>query len=157
MGECLADAGGAHAGFLVKEGRRDEKLIRKRSGELLKKLDVADSVAAEVKVAADAHPAGVKSFKQNIPHERLGRHGCEARVEGQDVNAFDAGLEDGVHLVVERRDARYLAASAEEVLRMRFKGDDGGNETARQRGFLDVFEKCLMTEMDAVEVADGNG
>ena len=130
-GEGLADARGAHAGLLVIEGRGDVELVGQCAGELFKKLDAARAVAAEAEILADAHPAGVESLEKDVAHERLGRHAGQTRVEWQYVDALDAGSKDGVHLVVERGDARDFAAAAEEVLRMGLEGDDGGNESAR--------------------------
>ena len=128
-GEGLADARGAHAGLLVIEGRGDVELVGQCAGELFKKLDAARAVAAEAEILADAHPAGVESLEKDVAHERLGRHAGQTRVEWQYVDALDAGSKDGVHLVVERGDARDFAAAAEEVLRMGLEGGDGGNES----------------------------
>ena len=152
-GQRTAHARRTHAGVRVVERGRDGGLKMQFLPHAFKKRNVALTVAPEPEVFPHRDPLGVKTFNEDLPHEVLGRHRGQVRVEGEHVDALDPAGEHGLHLVPKRRDAG--RRHPEALARVRFKGHHGGEKTARRGRFRHALKERLMPRVHAVEVADG--
>jgi hypothetical protein len=114
-----------------------------------------EAACAETEVVADHQPAHATAVDENAVDEVRGRQLSQPAAEVLDEHALDAGGLQSVELVAQVGDACRRLLGGEEFTRMRLEGHHRRSQPARAGRAHDLRQKCLVTAMHAVEIADG--
>ena len=130
-------------------------------GAAAEEAEVALAACAEAEVVADEQVAGVQLFDEQVLDEVGGGYGGEAGVETQHPDGIKAaGVAQQAQFFAQGAEAEGLfctALSAEKFLRLGLEYDGHGGEAALVGFMAQAFEDVAVAEVDAVEIADGDG
>ena len=125
------------------------------------KLEAAFAACAEAEIVADEQVAGVERLAQQPVDKRLGGHVGEALVETQNPDGVDtAGFAQQAQFGAQRADAVgqfFTGLAGEKFFGLRLENDDGDGQAAQVGFVFEFLQDVFVSEVYAVEVADGNG
>ena len=129
---------------------------------LAQQVDVAAALVAEAEVLAHQQPARLQALDQQVLDEGVGRHFGQPGIEALHHHLGNAIAGQRGQLVAQAGDAggrqfRPAVQGGKVLPRMRFEGHHGGRQAAFARDLADAREHGLVSAMDAVEIADGQG
>ena len=129
---------------------------------LAQQVDVAAALVAEAEVLAHQQPARLQALDQQVLDEGVGRHFGQPGIEAPHHHLGNAIAGQRGQLVAQAGDAggrqfRPAVQGGKVLPRMRFEGHHGGRQAAFARDLADAREHGLVSAMDAVEIADGQG
>ncbi len=110
---------------------------------------------AEVLAGRDRHHA--QPADEDLGDERLGRQPHQLRPEAQHVEVLHAEVAQELRLARERREAGRRAFGIEQLARVRLEGDHTERCRALPGERACPPDHLPVTEMHAVEIADGDG
>src|SRR5579883_1032170 len=138
-------------------GRHDIGFKAVFSAELFESVWVAGGAVAEAKVFSDQDGAGLELIDQNFAHEILRGQLRDARVEWQDEDLVDTLLLDKAGALFGRGQQARGAFRCDQFSGMRVERE-GGRAPAFAAGDSDqAAEDLPMADVDAIEIADGDG
>ncbi|EKY05502.1 hypothetical protein HMPREF9120_01844 [Neisseria sp. oral taxon 020 str. F0370] len=155
--------GQAHGGA-AGAAARNQYARRALGGEIRLRLqqgEIPRPAAAETEIVAHQQIARVKFAPQHGVDKAFGGHLRESAVEAQHAHGIDAAaLAQQAQLVAQRREARrrFFACKAGEKLGgLRLEQHNGAAQAARGGFGFQPLQDVQMAEVDAVEIADGDG
>jgi hypothetical protein len=122
---------------------------------LAQQREVAGTPGAEAEVVADDQMPDAQRADQHLLDERFGAQGGEGGVEVADVAQVDAVVGEQFEFFAQRGQARRRRFRGEELARVRLEREHGSRQAGVRRGRRQAGEQRTMTEMYAIEVADG--
>lgn len=130
-------------------------------GAAAEEAEVALAACAESEVVADEQVAGAQLFDEQVLDEVGGGYGGEVGVETQYPDGIEAaGVAQQAQFFAQGAEAEGFfrtALPAEKFLRLGLEYDGHGSEAALVGFMAQAFEDVAVAEVDAVEIADGNG
>jgi hypothetical protein len=128
-----------------------------RLAHLRQQRGIALPAMAEDEIVADDRLAQAEPADQHLADEILGAQRGEFEVEMKIVEQRDAEAGQQLGLDAKGRQAKRRGARLEDAARMRLEGEDGVRHVGNSRQLARLGNDELMAEMDAVEIADGDG
>ena len=119
-------------------------------------VDVALAVAPEVEVLADDHRTGVQCVGEDLAHEVVGGGERSVVVEVHDIDHVDTVDVEQLELLVERHEDLGCVLGPQHQRRVDVEGHDRRQHVADLGLGAQVAQHVLVTEVDAVEGADGH-
>src|SRR5579863_3471670 len=123
---------------------------------LLQERGVAAALVAEMEVVPDDYVAGAKPLDQEAADEILSTHLRERSIEMQHGQQIDAQGFDAVRLGAERRQPKRWRLGMKILNGMRLEGHERQRCAHATRGLAGEIDDRAMTQVDAVEIADGD-
>ncbi len=120
-------------------------------------VDVPGAAGAEPEVAADEDQLGVQGADQDLGDERLGRLRLQVLVEAQQEHRVDPDVLEELASLRGARQRGWHALGVDDAERVAVEGHHGGDESAIAGGTLEVRDHRAVSDVDPVELADGDG
>jgi len=143
--------------FATENDRRNDADVKAvLAGESGEELDVAGVAVAEAEIFADedgAHGELVEEDAEKI----FGGEAGELEVEAEDKDGVEAGAVELGEALGKGADLRRGVGRAEDFEGKRVESDGGGDGGGGASVFENAAEDFLVAEVDAVEIADGEG
>ena len=132
-------------------------LVSVARAQFFQQSEIADALRPETKVLADQEPARPQAFRQRLLDERLRREGRERAAETLNVHALHPVRREQLEFFAQRGQARGRRLRREEFARMGLEREHAARQAALARPAEEALQHRLVSAMDAVEIADGQG
>lgn len=153
--QCRPHRRAADAVAVEAEGVHARDLKALGISRRLQTLVIPRPFPAVAKIVTDDHTPDAQSPDQNLIRENVRLKSCEKRIKSQTQELIHPGAAQGAHFLGKTSKTRRSRSERKMLRRRWLEYDDRGNAALPPRLPHHPGNDCLVTTVDAVEIADG--